>query len=438
MQKTKAIYEISENFGCSFSTKSSGASRERSVESSCSAPFYEISENFGTTGPSVGNHLKSSKTFYKLKAPRNGFSNIFGSVMSGVSSLFRSSGKSKQLPPSSGTNSVQKEARKSKRRLPSLNLKGSSSSGSMKSEDFDCNSMEGNNDTKTKSEVSSEKGISKDGDLTPPSNGINSIKQAARKSKPRPPPLNLKGSSSSSSMKSEDFDCNSMEDNNDSKPKSEVSSEKGISKDGDLTPPSSGTNSVKQEARKSKPRLPPLNLKGFSSSGSMKSEDFDCNSLEGNNDTKPKSEVSSEKGISKDGDLTSPSSGTNSVKQEARKFKPRPPPLNLKGFSMLASISKDGDLTKLIHLQMANGSFKFGQALQDLVGMTENQIMEKCHGVEVDGVWITVVALALLEKKFPEEKELWELIANKAKMFIQTNTLANFDNTMKRANAIFV
>ena len=49
---------------------------------------------------------------------------------------------------------------------------------------------------------------------------------------------------------------------------------------------------------------------------------------------------------------------------------------------------------------MANGSFKFGTVIQDLVGMTERQIIEKFHETEVDVVWITALALALLEKKF--------------------------------------
>ena len=104
----------------------------------------------------------------------------------------------------------------------------------------------------------------------------------------------------------------------------------------------------------------------------------------------------------------------------------------------LSPVSKDDDLTKLIHLQMANGSFKFGQVFQDLIGMTESQIMEKFHETEVDGIWITAVALELLEKKFPQDKELWELIAKKAKIFIQTNAKAHFDDIMMKAKESLV
>jgi len=95
----------------------------------------------------------------------------------------------------------------------------------------------------------------------------------------------------------------------------------------------------------------------------------------------------------------------------------------------------EDDLTKLFNLQTANGSFKFGTVIQDLIGMTERQIIEKFHETEVDVVWITALALALLEKKFTDEKELWELIAKKAKIFIQTNAMTTFDDIMTKSKA---
>ena len=56
--------------------------------------------------------------------------------------------------------------------------------------------------------------------------------------------------------------------------------------------------------------------------------------------------------------------------------------------------------------------------------MTENQMMKKFEEHEIAGIWITAVALALLEKKFPHEKELWELVAQRAKIFIQKHVLS--------------
>merc|ERR1712110_1397688 len=110
--------------------------------------------------------------------------------------------------------------------------------------------------------------------------------------------------------------------------------------------------------------------------------------------------------------LPASSAATNSVKQQV-----------------------EDDLTKLINLQTANGSFKFGTVIQDWIGMTERQIIEKFHETEVDVVWITGLTLALLEKKFTDEKVLWELIANKAKIFIQTNAMTNFDDIMTKSKA---
>jgi len=68
--------------------------------------------------------------------------------------------------------------------------------------------------------------------------------------------------------------------------------------------------------------------------------------------------------------------------------------------------------------------------------MTENQLMEKLQEPEVDGIWITAVVLVLLEKKFSNDKELWELIAKKAKLFIQKHAKSNPDEIMKNASNI--
>jgi len=70
--------------------------------------------------------------------------------------------------------------------------------------------------------------------------------------------------------------------------------------------------------------------------------------------------------------------------------------------------------------------------------MTENQITEKIQESKANGVLITAVALAILEKKFPEDKELWELIANKAKKFIQKHAKSNFDEIMKKVAAVLI
>ena len=98
--------------------------------------------------------------------------------------------------------------------------------------------------------------------------------------------------------------------------------------------------------------------------------------------------------------------------------------------------SKNESLTNLIHLQLANGSFKFGQALENLIGMSEQELMEKCYKGEDSTTWITAVAFATLEKFFPNDKDLWDLVANKAKLFIQKHVKNNFDEIIKNAKTV--
>ena len=98
--------------------------------------------------------------------------------------------------------------------------------------------------------------------------------------------------------------------------------------------------------------------------------------------------------------------------------------------------SKDESLTNLIHLQLADGSFKFGKALENLIGKTEQELMEKCYTDEKSITWITAVAFATLEKFFPNDKDLWDLVANKAKLFIQKHAKNNFDEIIKNAKTV--
>merc|ERR1712062_284255 len=92
-------------------------------------------------------------------------------------------------------------------------------------------------------------------------------------------------------------------------------------------------------------------------------------------------------------------------------------------------------LTNLIHLQMANGSFKFGKALQTSIGITENQLMEKCPENEEHITWITALAVAVFEKKFSNDKDLWELIAKKARKYIKEHGKTSLDDIILKAKS---
>ena len=92
-------------------------------------------------------------------------------------------------------------------------------------------------------------------------------------------------------------------------------------------------------------------------------------------------------------------------------------------------------LTNLINLQMANGSFKFGQAFQALIRKTEVEIIERCATENEDQTtWLTVLAIVLLEMKFPNDNEIWELVVKKAKKYIQSNGKSQVDYITQSAN----
>ncbi len=82
--------------------------------------------------------------------------------------------------------------------------------------------------------------------------------------------------------------------------------------------------------------------------------------------------------------------------------------------------SSGGDpLEDLVDLQGSSGVFKWGPAMQKLLKMSESDLNAK-KPLEFefsDEVWLTLVAVALLEMKMSEKNELWELVADKAVKF---------------------
>ena len=68
--------------------------------------------------------------------------------------------------------------------------------------------------------------------------------------------------------------------------------------------------------------------------------------------------------------------------------------------------------------------------------MSEQELMEKCYKGEDSTTWITAVAFATLEKFFSNDKDLWDLVANKATLFIQKHAKNNFDDMIKNAKTL--
>ena len=88
---------------------------------------------------------------------------------------------------------------------------------------------------------------------------------------------------------------------------------------------------------------------------------------------------------------------------------------------MKCSVKEPG-LNELIDLQSANGIFKMGKSIEILLDMKEEDIKKKCpQGIDMD-VWITALCIVLIETKFNESKDLWELVTSKARKSIELHT----------------
>ena len=96
-----------------------------------------------------------------------------------------------------------------------------------------------------------------------------------------------------------------------------------------------------------------------------------------------------------------------------------------------AKIEEPG-LNELIDLQLANGTFKMGKSIETLLNMKEKVIKTNCpDGVDMD-IWITAICIALIEIKFKESKDLWELVTSKARKAIGRST-ENMDEILMMA-----
>mgnify|MGYP001206289620 CR=1 FL=1 len=86
-------------------------------------------------------------------------------------------------------------------------------------------------------------------------------------------------------------------------------------------------------------------------------------------------------------------------------------------------------LNELIALQKANGSFKYGDALK----MEEKELKKTCPKNEDLNIWITAYAIALLEAKFDNDKELWEFVVKKAREFMKSSVKGRLRTLMDKA-----
>ena len=83
-------------------------------------------------------------------------------------------------------------------------------------------------------------------------------------------------------------------------------------------------------------------------------------------------------------------------------------------------------LSSFITIQQANGSWKLDSSIAQLLGKSLKDLEEACP-IECQGtiatVWATILVLSLLQVKYSNQQEEWELVAMKAESWVKRQTL---------------
>ena len=88
-----------------------------------------------------------------------------------------------------------------------------------------------------------------------------------------------------------------------------------------------------------------------------------------------------------------------------------------------SSSSIDSGLSRLIALQTAEGSWFLNEGLASVVGRSLSDLKGSCPNGCSEVVWGTLLAIALLETKFSDQHDEWELVSMKSEMWLQGQTL---------------
>ena len=91
--------------------------------------------------------------------------------------------------------------------------------------------------------------------------------------------------------------------------------------------------------------------------------------------------------------------------------------------SSTISPSPSSSLSQLIALQTAEGFWQLDKRLADVVGLPLEKLVKKCPAAGLENVWATVLALTLLKERFSSQEQEWELVAMKAEMWLQDQTI---------------
>ena len=101
--------------------------------------------------------------------------------------------------------------------------------------------------------------------------------------------------------------------------------------------------------------------------------------------------------------------------------------------NMAQYISNDEDMTNLVKLQSSNGVFEMRKekwektVLEKYLGTFEDVKSSCPDGIELN-IWITALAIKILEVSMKDKTELWELVAEKSKKY----TLKEMENNEEK------
>ncbi len=97
--------------------------------------------------------------------------------------------------------------------------------------------------------------------------------------------------------------------------------------------------------------------------------------------------------------------------------------------------SLSGSLTTIISLQHANGFWLLKDIANKIMKKEESEM--QCPSVVSGEVWATVVAIVLLERNYLKLKDEWELVALKAEMWLNSQTLSlTIEKLKEKANKV--
>ncbi|XP_069496721.1 von Willebrand factor A domain-containing protein 5A-like [Ambystoma mexicanum] len=99
--------------------------------------------------------------------------------------------------------------------------------------------------------------------------------------------------------------------------------------------------------------------------------------------------------------------------------------------------SETDHLLELISLQRADGSWKLDGALALTLATTEEELVAKNPGQDMDSaVWATVLALIWLHSTSADHQEEWELLERKALSWVKSKSVPSLADFVKAGNAM--